>query len=177
MTRVRVMITLLGRVCSVCGVLKLLDEFPKNGKDVTGSQQHRKDCSSCYNIVRSTTCKKGRRNYKKFVASMRNRTGETVPMGLQEWKKCMIYFVGSCAYCGISSSRTIKLTKDHLVPCVAGGGTTVGNVVPACKRCNCSKGSRSMTEWYPHVSWYSVVREKHIVDWVRKCDYERRDCR
>lgn len=51
----------------------------------------------------------------------------------------------TCAYC----SRPLKLgeaTRDHVVPQSAGGGQ-FGNIVPACQRCNNSKGNLSAYAW------------------------------
>lgn len=52
-----------------------------------------------------------------------------------------------CVYClkefGISG-----LTKDHVIPRIRGGKTNWGNIVPACFRCNSSKGDKL---WKPAV--------------------------
>lgn len=158
----------VNKTCRNCHCTKPVAMFPKNGKDTLGTQLYRKECKMCYNITRKATCKKGRVTHRKFVASMTTRTGEAAPLSLQEWKNCMIYFGGRCAYCGIPQSRTVKITKDHLIPCVAGGTTAVDNVVPACKKCNSSKGSKYLSDWYPYILWYSEKRMKKIVDYVRE---------
>ena len=51
-------------------------------------------------------------------------------------------FAGRCAYCSATAD-----TFDHIVPLSKGGRTTPGNVVPACKPCNSSKGDRDLDEW------------------------------
>lgn len=48
-----------------------------------------------------------------------------------------------CAYCATGAAETI----DHVVPLVRGGSNTEGNLLPACKRCNSSKGARLIIEW------------------------------
>lgn len=46
-----------------------------------------------------------------------------------------------CVYCGAPATN-----RDHVVP-VRRGGCAVGNLVPACRRCNISKGARTPDEW------------------------------
>lgn len=41
-------------------------------------------------------------------------------------------------------------TVDHIVPIVSNGTTTLDNLVPACKHCNCTKGSKSLLEFFLH---------------------------
>lgn len=45
---------------------------------------------------------------------------------------------GVCHYCG-RKVGTEALTLDHVVPVARGGGSTKGNVVPACDACNKEK--------------------------------------
>jgi 5-methylcytosine-specific restriction endonuclease McrA len=48
-----------------------------------------------------------------------------------------------CAYCG----ATENITVDHIVPISRGGTHEAENMAPACQRCNCSKGSKLLSEW------------------------------
>ncbi len=45
---------------------------------------------------------------------------------------------GLCHYCGKKFAPK-ELTMDHVVPLARGGGSTRGNVVPACAACNREK--------------------------------------
>ena len=47
-----------------------------------------------------------------------------------------------CAYC-----PSLADTIDHVIPLVRGGTNYEGNLVPACRRCNGSKGGRLVVEW------------------------------
>lgn len=47
-----------------------------------------------------------------------------------------------CAYCGDHWKHI-----DHVVPLARGGQHTITNLVPACARCNLSKGAKSVKEW------------------------------
>ena len=49
----------------------------------------------------------------------------------------------TCAYCWRKCAATI----DHVVPISRGGLDAPDNVVPACRRCNCSKGAKLLSEW------------------------------
>lgn len=49
-----------------------------------------------------------------------------------------------CEYC----RSTENLSWDHLVPRVKDGPDTAENHVWACRRCNSSKGSKGIYEWY-----------------------------
>lgn len=48
-----------------------------------------------------------------------------------------------CTYC----AQLKKLELDHVVPLSRGGAHDIENAVGACKRCNCSKGARLLSEW------------------------------
>ncbi len=48
-----------------------------------------------------------------------------------------------CFYCGKSGDLTI----DHIIPLARGGRQSIGNLIPACTSCNCSKKSRTIMEW------------------------------
>ena len=48
-----------------------------------------------------------------------------------------------CTYCGISG----EIQADHVVPISRGGVHGISNLVPACRTCNQSKGSKLLSEW------------------------------
>ena len=49
-----------------------------------------------------------------------------------------------CVYCGEQSSR---LTIDHCTPISRGGDHIAENLVPCCKSCNSSKGTKDLADW------------------------------
>lgn len=49
---------------------------------------------------------------------------------------------GPCAYCGGRAG-----TVDHVLPLNRGGRHSEGNLVPACRSCNSSKGDKLLIEW------------------------------
>lgn len=151
------------RTCTVCGVVKEIAEFPKNGKDKLGNTRYRTDCKECYNITRKLT---KRKVVTKFLNNTKHRTGEEDTYTLQDWKEAMLHFRGSCSYCGRKQSRKLRLTKEHVVPVSANGPTVRKNIIPACGRCNSSKQDLPLSVWYPKQKYYSVDRLELIESWV-----------
>jgi len=56
---------------------------------------------------------------------------------LAQWLQTLADFNGLCAYC---QQRPFE-HLEHFIPIDAGGGTTVDNCIPACGKCNYSKGA------------------------------------
>lgn len=56
---------------------------------------------------------------------------------LEEWLQTLADFNGLCAYC---QERPFE-HLEHFIPIDAGGGTTIDNCIPACGKCNWSKGA------------------------------------
>lgn len=50
----------------------------------------------------------------------------------------------TCVYCGTTEP---PFEVDHVVPYSKNGGHTEENLVCACRRCNRSKGAKTLTEW------------------------------
>lgn len=65
------------------------------------------------------------------------------PWTTEEWQWTLDQFGGLCAYCRERPGSTI----DHVVPLARGGADAIWNLLPACVRCNCSKGPRTLAEW------------------------------
>lgn len=62
-----------------------------------------------------------------------------------DWAQCQSQWAGCCAYCDSSDGNT----QDHFVPICSSAfpGTIPSNMLPACGRCNSSKGRRDPIEW------------------------------
>ncbi len=48
-----------------------------------------------------------------------------------------------CIYCGSLNS----IEADHVIPISRGGTHSIGNLVPACQKCNRSKSDKYLAEW------------------------------
>ena len=71
-----------------------------------------------------------------------------------------------CIYCG-QKHHEHDLTIDHVHPRSSGGANSIGNVVPACRRCNQSKGSTNWIEWFRDNFPPDPFREDRILSWIR----------
>jgi 5-methylcytosine-specific restriction endonuclease McrA len=63
--------------------------------------------------------------------------GLAATLSLEEWLQTLADFGGLCAYC---QERPFE-HLEHFIPIDAGGGTSVDNCIPACGKCNWSKGA------------------------------------
>jgi 5-methylcytosine-specific restriction endonuclease McrA len=79
-----------------------------------------------------------------------------------EWENCKDYFEQKCAYCGSEE----ELQQEHFIPVVRGGGYTIGNIIPACKRCNSSKNDSAFEQWYRRQDYYSAERESKVYEYL-----------
>lgn len=66
-----------------------------------------------------------------------------------DWKEKLAYYGYRCRYCGIDKRETKEgwLEADHAIPLSRGGANFISNIVPACKSCNCSKGTKTLKEF------------------------------
>lgn len=70
------------------------------------------------------------------------RKSSGVRITSEQWNEVLVIFDQRCAYCPKPAT-----TIDHFVALSSGGKHVIGNVVPACKSCNCSKRHRDPFEW------------------------------
>lgn len=61
----------------------------------------------------------------------------------KDWEKLLVRWNFSCYYCGVVA----PLEKDHIIPLSRGGRHSIGNILPACRLCNASKGAQLLVEW------------------------------
>ena len=81
----------------------------------------------------------------------------------EQWEYAQEYFNHKCCYCG----KKKKLQQDHFVPLSKGGEYTNENIVPSCQRCNVSKCNRDFQEWYPKQEYFSELRQRAIVQYLK----------
>ena len=71
------------------------------------------------------------------------KAGLDCDLTTQQWRLILEMYANRCAYCG--SKQDIQ--QDHVIPISRGGGTTMNNIVPACRKCNQSKKDKTPIEW------------------------------
>jgi hypothetical protein len=86
-----------------------------------------KHCYDCNNI---------RRNARRNGCRVDGLTS-------QLWENRLNEYSG-CCYCG---DINVPRTKDHFIPLNLNGSNHIDNIVPACRRCNSSKGRCNPYEW------------------------------
>ena len=109
------------------------------------------------------------RNYmKQHRQKQKNLIGinkyNEVGLPPNEWKSVLEEFDYKCAYCGADED----LEQDHIISVKKGGLYTVGNIVPACRRCNASKGEKEVFEWFKLQDFYDENRCKTLRKYLRK---------
>ena len=75
----------------------------------------------------------------------------------QLWRR-WVQFDHCCAYCGTNGD----LHMEHVIPISKGGEHHLGNIVPACQRCNYSKHTSEAQAWYRSQSFFDETRWHHI---------------
>jgi 5-methylcytosine-specific restriction endonuclease McrA len=98
----------------------------------------------------------GRKNRAKVaiynVQSKLKRQGIHLgPIDYAKWEETLKAFDYKCLYC-----RNSYECLDHVVPVTKGGTNHHTNCVPACNRCNTSKGNRDLLYWLTH---YKIPKE------------------
>ena len=75
----------------------------------------------------------------------------------QLWRR-WVQFDHCCAYCGVHGD----LHMEHVIPISKGGEHHLGNIVPACQRCNYSKATSEVQAWYRSQPFFDETRWHHI---------------
>lgn len=80
----------------------------------------------------------------KRKASLKRRTAQANNGTFKILDKDMRRLYASpCIYCGSNDG----IQADHIIPIIRGGVNSIGNLVPACYKCNPSKGTKTIMEW------------------------------
>lgn len=78
---------------------------------------------------------------------------------LLQWEQIKKDFNHACCYCG----EELPLEQEHFIPVTSYGAYDINNIIPACRSCNSSKGSKDFAVWYPKFRNYSEAREQEIL--------------
>ncbi len=68
-----------------------------------------------------------------------------------------------CAYCEAEAT-----SLDHVIPRFRSGSSNRNNLVPACRRCNVSKASSKVEEWFTNQDFFCQARMDRIKSWIKQ---------
>jgi len=105
-----------------------------------------------------------RQKSKRRKALLREQTAHQIKPG--QLLARFAQFDHCCAYCGAESD----MQMEHVVPIAKGGTHAMGNILPACHRCNYSKKTHEVESWYRSQPFFSETRWrkiKRVLNWDR----------
>lgn len=85
-----------------------------------------------------------RQNYWNTYRARKLDNPGSVGVSARDWRRLVNRFNGCCAYCN-QVARPVHM--DHVIPLARGGRHAIGNVLPACGRCNKSKHVMLLAVW------------------------------
>ena len=127
------------KVCKVCGIEKPNSEFFKD-RVSNGRQTYRGDCKQCSQTAAKTRISRYRSKKKHLVSTLTK----------EEWQEALTFFNGHCAYCLTGLAEC----QEHVKPVDKGGSYAADNIVPACLKCNSSKGNRNLKFWWKQQTFF-----------------------
>lgn len=68
-----------------------------------------------------------------------------------------------CGYCDAPAT-----SLDHIIPRFKSGSSNRNNLIPCCRRCNQSKASSKMEEWYREQDFFTQARMDKIKAWTEQ---------
>lgn len=163
------------QICMDCGILI--------GKIRVNSR-----CSACYkkynkklnNSPRAVVYRKEyyekestRKRVRRIGQNRRSMKANAITdLTLEEYEETLNYFNRECSYCGISEEYHLdiyseNMHQDHIIPLLHLGGYTKNNIIPACKSCNCSKGSKNLDEYYDYDTQFTEDRYNKIIKFIK----------
>ena len=81
--------------------------------------------------------------YVRAATIKRRRAAGGQSFSAAEWMALLAHHGGACAYCG----GKVLIEIDHRIPPSRGGSNLIENILPACRRCNRRKGTRTEDEF------------------------------
>jgi 5-methylcytosine-specific restriction endonuclease McrA len=122
------------RRCRICKQSKREDLFEIDSRY---KDKYTSRCKSC----KSGLDDKASRAYRRLRLRSQ-KLGIPMEVTTKEIRLLLDVFDGRCSYCSKRPEKSKNLHLDHLVPISEGGRNTLANLIPACIRCNSSKGTK-----------------------------------
>jgi len=138
-------------LCTVCGTPSAGEMCRPCLLMAKAGRTHQRTCPDCGGACSGETCRpcRNKRQVIRDASDKRviRKHRESAAPGIRPFERNALLVKWkrqgrTCAYCA-----RLADTVDHVVPLVRGGTNYEGNLVPACKSCNSSKGGRTVMEW------------------------------
>ena len=161
-------------------ILELLKQYRKDNKETLSQknkqwQTYNKECYIAYQkeyrnknqcVIKVQLKEYYNNNKGKFIIyGERRRTRKLQlesTLTTKQWEQIKLEFSNCCAYCG----KEVPLAQEHFLALSRNGEYTINNIIPSCKSCNSSKGTKLFSLWYPKYQYYSKRREKFILKYL-----------
>jgi hypothetical protein len=129
--------------CSRCKETKPADQFGRNIRRVDGLAAWCFQCN-CDAVSEHNATNPDRKLMRREYALRRrnNVRASRFKVTVHDLRRLVARYGGLCAYCPNPWKQF-----DHVVPVSRGGRHSIGNLVPACVRCNTSKNDALVMEW------------------------------
>lgn len=106
-------------------------------------EYHRRMDNEWWRRIRLDPAQKARRYANAKRHRIRSQKAPVSDFDEAQWIAMQEKFEYRCAYCGKHSK---SLEMEHILPLSRGGDHTRDNIVPACRKCNATKGARTPEE-------------------------------
>ena len=144
------------RTCRSCGETKAVELFERDSRYEGGRS------------TRCRSCKSGDPR-QRFYNINRKAEAAGIPLELK-YKDFELMFTLSesrCFYCGITQEESGSTHHiDHIIPKSKGGSHNEPNIVMACEKCNRTKGSRAVLDFYDRCEEFTAERLARVIYYV-----------
>jgi 5-methylcytosine-specific restriction endonuclease McrA len=103
-------------------------------------QEHKQLMIDRAKVWKANNKEKVQINTRAYTSRRNNAIGQ---FSTKDFLKLKHNLLNLCGYCGINQADTI----DHVIPLSRGGSNYIGNIMPACGKCNYSKQCKTIIEW------------------------------
>ena len=121
-----------------------------------------------WQILKNTEAYKQRSRIREARRRARKRSAHSCKYSAAELNERLTQFKNQCTYCQKALGQNVALHWDHFLPIGKGNPDCLGNLLPACSRCNLSKHDKDVYEWFSSQSFFSKKRWREILKLLGK---------
>lgn len=140
------------KMCNKCGEEKPIDAFFKD-RVSNGRQTYRSDCKLCAQEAAKTRIARYKSKKRNLVDTLTD----------EQWTAALEHFNHRCAYCIDGAAEC----QEHCTPVDKGGSYSASNIVPACLKCNSSKGARHLKFWWKQQTFFTPEALAKVENWLQ----------